>query len=108
MNANALPHEGRHAIRRLAKSPGYLLATVLMLSIGAGSAVFMFGAIQAYILLAAGFAQVLAGNFTDVSSLDPPTYPAVFGMLVLLIVIASFVPTRRALRVQPQEALRSE
>lgn len=60
------------------------------------------------LLLAAGFAQLLASEFVGVSGFDPLTYLVVVLVLLLLVIVASFVPTRRALRVQPQEALRYE
>lgn len=65
-------------------------------------------ALLAGLVLAVGFAKLFASEFVGVSSFDPLTYLAVIVMLVLMIVLASFVPTRRALKIQPQEALRHE
>ncbi|HEX7047373.1 MAG TPA: ABC transporter permease [Gammaproteobacteria bacterium] len=65
-------------------------------------------ALLAGLVLAVGFARLFASEFVGVSSFDPLTYLAVIVMLVFMIVIASFVPTRRALKIQPQEALRHE
>jgi ABC-type lipoprotein release transport system permease subunit len=42
------------------------------------------------------------------SPLDPTTFIAVSVMFALIATIASYVPTRRALRVDPATALRAE
>ncbi|HEX6929774.1 MAG TPA: FtsX-like permease family protein, partial [Gammaproteobacteria bacterium] len=60
------------------------------------------------LVLAAGFARLFATEFVGVSSFDPLTYLAVVALLALLISLASFFPARRALRIQPQEALHYE
>ncbi len=60
------------------------------------------------LVLAAGFAQLLASEFVGVSGFDPLTYGVVIVTLLLLVIAASIMPARRALRIQPQEALRHE
>jgi ABC-type lipoprotein release transport system permease subunit len=45
---------------------------------------------------------------SGVSSNDPLTYIAVVGMLVISAVLASYLPARRATRVDPIVALRAE
>ncbi len=65
-------------------------------------------AVSLGLVMAAGFARLFASEFVGVSSVDPLTYTLVVAMLLLLVVAASFVPVRRALRIQPQEALRHE
>jgi ABC-type lipoprotein release transport system permease subunit len=44
----------------------------------------------------------------DVSPADPLTYVAVSGGLILAATLASYLPARRAIRVDPVEALRAE
>jgi ABC-type antimicrobial peptide transport system permease subunit len=39
---------------------------------------------------------------------DPRVYAGVIGVLVLIVVAAALIPTRRALRVDPLQALRDE
>jgi ABC-type antimicrobial peptide transport system permease subunit len=44
----------------------------------------------------------------NVSPADPLTYAAVLAAMVLAAALASYLPARRATRVDPVEALRSE
>jgi ABC-type antimicrobial peptide transport system permease subunit len=56
-------------------------------------------------LAAAGWLEPL---LFDVSARDPLVYSAVFAAMLLVAIAASFIPARRASRVQPGVALRSE
>jgi ABC-type antimicrobial peptide transport system permease subunit len=60
--------------------------------------------------LAAAFGtmRVMSSLLFEVSPVDPLTYAAVSTMLTAAIVLASYVPARRATTVDPIEALRSE
>jgi ABC-type lipoprotein release transport system permease subunit len=58
--------------------------------------------------LAAFAARGLATLLLDVSPFDPPTYVAVSLFLVGVCLFASFIPARRATRVDPIVALRAE
>jgi hypothetical protein len=57
---------------------------------------------------AVGATQALAAMLFDISRLDPVTYLAVTGVLVLTAIAASGVPAWRAVRVDPATTLRSD
>lgn len=60
------------------------------------------------LLLAAGFARLMAGMLTEVDPTDPATYLGVLGTLALVAAVSAAIPTWRALRINPVEALRYE
>jgi putative ABC transport system permease protein len=51
---------------------------------------------------------LLRGMLFGVGSTDPGTYAAMAGGLVLIVFVACLQPARRAIRIDPMEALRSE
>jgi putative ABC transport system permease protein len=58
------------------------------------------------IALAAG--RVLAGMLFETSATDPRLYAALGALLLTIAALACYVPARRAMRVDPMRALRSE
>ncbi len=52
--------------------------------------------------------RALAAMFFDISRLDPVTYLAVTGLLILTATVAAAVPAWRAVRVDPATTLRTE
>ena len=60
--------------------------------------------------LTAAFAltRLMKSLLFEVSPADPLTYVAVSAGLILAAVLASYLPARRATRVDPVEALRAE
>jgi len=76
------------------------------------------GALQLVIGLAVGVGLALAitavagsgiqDTLFGVSAGDPPTYAAVVGLITAVSLVATFVPARRATRVDPMSALRAE
>jgi putative ABC transport system permease protein len=53
-----------------------------------------------------GLARVLRTMLVGVSTQDPAIFAAVPGTLILVAVLASWLPARRASRIEPVEALR--
>ena len=72
---------------------GVLLA-VAALAVGAAAAL--------------GLSRFLGGLLFGVTGTDPATYAAVGGLLALVAAAAAYLPAKRATRVDPMEALRSE
>ena len=73
---------------------------------------------EALLLAGAGVALGVAGAFATtrliqsllfgVTSTDAGTFAAISGLLVVTALVASYVPARRAMRVDPMVALRDE
>jgi ABC-type antimicrobial peptide transport system permease subunit len=60
------------------------------------------------LVAAAGLAQVLSGFLFGVSPLDPVAYATAIGTLGLVALAATYIPARRASRIDPLKALRTE
>ena len=58
--------------------------------------------------LAATGAQLLRSYLYGLSPFDPVTYLQVAGILVIAALLATWIPARRATRVNPVETLRAE
>jgi predicted permease len=60
------------------------------------------------LLAAAALSRLMAALLFDVNPVDPVTYAAVSVALIAAAVLASYVPARRVISVDPVEALRAE
>jgi predicted lysophospholipase L1 biosynthesis ABC-type transport system permease subunit len=60
------------------------------------------------LMAAAALTRLMSSLLFEVRTLDPLTYAAVAAGLILAAFLASYIPARRTLRVNPVEALRSE
>jgi predicted permease len=60
------------------------------------------------IVLALGLAQLMRAFILGVAPLDPITFTVVPALLLAMIGIATWVPARRAMKISPMVALRSE
>jgi ABC-type antimicrobial peptide transport system permease subunit len=52
--------------------------------------------------------RVLAASLYEVGATDPVTFGAVAGLLAVVALLAALLPARRATRVDPMNALRSD
>jgi ABC-type antimicrobial peptide transport system permease subunit len=57
---------------------------------------------------AAGLTQLMSSLLFGVAALDPLTYAAVSALLLVVSVLASYLPARRAMVIDPLHALRGE
>jgi predicted permease len=80
---------------------------IFRLIIGNGMRLTLMGAAVG-VPLALALTRLMRGMLSGVSSTDPVTYIAVVGMLVISALLASYMPARRATRVDPIVALRAE
>lgn len=80
-------------VRRMFVRSGLILASI---GVAIGSAA------------AAGFMQLMKSLLFGISSVDPLTYIAVAGVLLVSAVLASYLPARRTAAVDPAEALKAE
>jgi putative ABC transport system permease protein len=82
-------------------TPGQVLGLVLRQSVGRAALGLVIG-----LGLAAFAARLLTTMIHGITPLDPVTYASVAGLLLVVVVAASYVPARRAARVDPVSALR--
>jgi predicted permease len=80
---------------------------VLRLILGEGMKMAMFGIVVG-VVAAAGLTRLMSQLIFGVSAADPVTFAAVIIILTTVAFAACFVPARRAMRVDPIIALRSE
>lgn len=82
-------------------------AAALLLALRQGVRLAAMG-IAAGALAAAGLARLMRKMLFEVQPLDPAAFAAAALVLAAFAVLASYLPARRAARVDPLEALRSE
>jgi putative ABC transport system permease protein len=80
---------------------------IFRLIIGNGMRLALVGAAVG-VPSALALTRLMGGMLSGVSSTDPVTYIAVVGMLLTSTLLASYLPARRATRVDPIAALRAE
>lgn len=127
----------RYAFRGLARRPGFTAVAILTLALGIGATTAITqeigvrralgakaGDVLATLLrealrpvgigivigIAGAFAmtRLLAAMLFEISTTDVATYVAACGVLAVAALLASIVPARRALRVDPITAVRAQ
>src|SRR2546423_1977925 len=93
----ALGADAKRIFRMVMRQGAWQLVIGLVLGIGAAA-----------LLLGVALAAALQNILFKVKPVDPTTYPLVAGLLTLVAAISCFVPARRATRVNPMVALRTE
>ncbi|MFY9528220.1 MAG: FtsX-like permease family protein [Candidatus Acidiferrales bacterium] len=81
-------------------------ADILKMIFGQGLFIVAIGLVIG--VAAALAAGRVVGNFLTVSATDPLTYVTVSAVLTIVALLASYIPARRAMRVDPMVALRYE
>jgi ABC-type antimicrobial peptide transport system permease subunit len=85
----------------LGGQPASLLQLVLRRSLSITAVGLLAGLVGGLVASAA-----LGATFVDAQALDPLVFVVVMALVLTVSVIASYVPARRAMRVDPVEALR--
>jgi len=60
------------------------------------------------LLLAAGTGKLISGMLYNVGALDPPAFTIAPLVLAVAALLATWLPARRATRISPMAALRTE
>jgi len=89
----------RRALGADDRSIGLLVSKQAAMQLGLGLGIGLLGAV--------GASQVME-SLVLVSPLDPKTYVTVALLLIVSVIIATVVPSRRAMRIEPMAALRYE
>ncbi len=85
----------------LGAAPGDIVR--LMLAQGAGPAAV---GVLAGLFASVGLTRLLSGILFGITPTDPVTFAQVIALLVVVVVLASYLPARRAASVDPQVVLR--
>jgi putative ABC transport system permease protein len=80
---------------------------ILALIVGRGMRLAAMGVVVGAIA-AIGATRALSWMLFGVGAADPTTYAAVIGTLVVIALVACYVPARRAMRLNPVIAMRHE
>jgi predicted permease len=87
----------------LGAQPGMVLRLIMR----EGSIILLSG-LALGLLLAAATGKILSGILFEVSAFDPPAFASAFTVLAVATLLATWLPARRATRINPMVALRTE
>ena len=80
---------------------------ILRLILGQGTKLTLMGVVVGMIA-AIALTRLMSSLLFAVSPIDPLTFASVIVLLTLVALLASYIPARRAMRVDPMVALRYE
>jgi putative ABC transport system permease protein len=80
---------------------------VLRLILGQGVKMALAG-VALGVVLAFGLTRLMSAQLFGVTAHDPLTFAAVAGVLIVVALVACYIPARRAASVDPTEALRAQ
>lgn len=80
---------------------------ILTIIVGQGMRLALIG-VAAGLVIAAALSRVLGGLLYGVSPLDPAVYVGLAVLLLIVAAAACYLPARRAVRIDPLDALREE
>ena len=70
--------------------------------------IMLFAGLALGLLLAAATGKILSGILFEVGAFDPPAFASAFVVLAAATLLATWLPARRATRINPMVALRTE
>jgi ABC-type antimicrobial peptide transport system permease subunit len=89
------------------KALGATHKDVMVMVFREGTALTLMGLVTG-LLLGLGIARLIGSLFYGVSPVDPISIAATTALLGLAALLASYIPARRAAKIDPMEALRYE
>jgi putative ABC transport system permease protein len=97
-----LSRDVRYAWRLLRRQAGFSAVTV------STRARLALAGVAIGVVVAAGLARAIRSELFGVTAADPATLAAAAAILVAVALVATFLPARRATRIDPMQAVRAE